>query len=193
MARKGFRLITVSGEIRRSHGFLRARGACSCDLLRCNGPHDVGNANAACPIVAAQYIYPFSSISLSKTRSFQKIIPRWVKKVEEEVRQGQCHICIVGTKADLLRDNPSALAVTAEACLDLTRPSGHLLETYNMLPCAQDVQALKDELAPLCGENTPDFFETSAKDNLGIAGASNPQSHLLANLPSAVDKECKLA
>jgi len=79
--------------------------------------------------------------------TFEKVTTRWVKKVEDDVQQGACHLCIVGTKADLVRDHPSRAAVSA-----------------------QDVSDLKAELGHLCPPSNPaDFFETSAKDDLGVA------------------------
>ena len=47
---------------------------------------------------------------------------RWVKKVEDDVRQGACHLCIVGTKADLVREHPSRAAVSPQACSSACDP-----------------------------------------------------------------------
>jgi len=74
------------------------------------------------------------------------VIPRWVKKVEDDVKLGQCHVCIVGTKADLVRDDPSRAKVSR-----------------------QDIATLEQDIRALCGNHPIDFFETSAKDNLGVA------------------------
>ena len=45
---------------------------------------------------------------------FEKIKTRWMNKVENDVRQGSCHLCIVGTKADLARDHATRVCVSQE-------------------------------------------------------------------------------
>merc|ERR1711998_330204 len=64
---------------------------------------------------------------------------KWVERVRNRV--GECHICVVGTRADLVRKHPSRLAVSAT-----------------------DIDELKRELARLRLPTTADFFETSFDD-----------------------------
>lgn len=69
--------------------------------------------------------------------SFDAVGSKWLKKVEAEAEQG-CHICLVGTKADLLKRDGAAPIVSAE------------------------------ELAALANKYNADVFETSAVDGTGI-------------------------
>ena len=88
---------------------------------------------------------------------FDKITTRWLKKVEDDVESGQCHLCIVGTKKDLVQAEPSRARVTP-----------------------QDIEDLKVMTAEKAGPHVVDFFETSAKDNTDVAGAlpshTNPRA-----------------
>lgn len=70
--------------------------------------------------------------------SFDAVETKWIHKVEAEAERG-CHICIVGTKSDLIRSGGSAAVVSAEEVTALARK-------YNA-----------------------DIFETSAMDGDGIA------------------------
>lgn len=70
--------------------------------------------------------------------SFDAVGSKWLKKVEAEADRG-CHICLVGTKADLLRREGASPIVSAE------------------------------EVAALAAKHNADVFETSAVDGSGIA------------------------
>lgn len=70
--------------------------------------------------------------------SFDAVQTKWIHKVEAEAESG-CHICIVGTKADLVRSGGSTAVVPAE------------------------------EVAALARKYNADVFETSAMDGDGIA------------------------
>jgi small GTP-binding protein len=54
--------------------------------------------------------------------SFDAVQSKWIRKVESEAEPG-CHICIVGTKADLLRDG-AAPVVSPEEVAALARKYG---------------------------------------------------------------------
>lgn len=74
---------------------------------------------------------------LTDRASFESLQSKWIKKVTEEAEQG-CHICIVGTKLDLVRAQVATRAVRKE-----------------------DV----DELA---AKHKASVFETSAKAGTGV-------------------------
>eukprot|EP00326_Haptolina_ericina_P019662 CAMPEP_0181190456 /NCGR_PEP_ID=MMETSP1096-20121128/12202_1 /TAXON_ID=156174 ORGANISM="Chrysochromulina ericina, Strain CCMP281" /NCGR_SAMPLE_ID=MMETSP1096 /ASSEMBLY_ACC=CAM_ASM_000453 /LENGTH=207 /DNA_ID=CAMNT_0023279671 /DNA_START=48 /DNA_END=672 /DNA_ORIENTATION=+ len=83
---------------------------------------------------------------MTDRETFDKITTRWLKKVEDDVESGQCHLCIVGTKKDLVQAEPSRARVTP-----------------------QDIEDLKVMTAEKAGPHVVDFFETSAKDNTDVA------------------------
>lgn len=82
---------------------------------------------------------------LTDRESFERLQTRWIKKVEDDVRAGTCHLCIVGTKADIVKGAPSARAVTPQEC-----------------------EGTLAELRQLAAPHPVDYFEASSKDGVGV-------------------------
>jgi len=74
---------------------------------------------------------------LTDRASFEIIQTKWIKKVADEAEQG-CHICLVGTKADLVQAGIATRAVR------------------------------KEEVDALAAKHQADVFETSAKAGQGV-------------------------
>jgi len=74
---------------------------------------------------------------LTDRASFEIIQTKWIKKVADEAEQG-CHICLVGTKADLVQAGIATRAVR------------------------------KEEVDALAAKHQADVFETSAKAGHGV-------------------------
>jgi len=55
---------------------------------------------------------------LTDRASFECLTTKWVKKVTDEAESG-CHICIVGTKADLVQSQMASRAVSEKEVQDL--------------------------------------------------------------------------
>mmetsp|Transcript_5389 Transcript_5389/g.16948 ORF Transcript_5389/g.16948 Transcript_5389/m.16948 type:complete len:199 (-) Transcript_5389:578-1174(-) len=75
---------------------------------------------------------------LTDRASFECLQNKWIKKVLEEAEQG-CHICLVGTKLDLVQAGMASRAVA------------------------------KEEVAAVAAKHQADVFETSAKAGTGVA------------------------
>ena len=61
--------------------------------------------------------------------SFDSLSTKWIRKVMEEADQG-CHICLVGTKLDLIQSGQTQRAVKAEEVEALAQKhNAHLFET----------------------------------------------------------------
>mmetsp|Transcript_17978 Transcript_17978/g.43012 ORF Transcript_17978/g.43012 Transcript_17978/m.43012 type:complete len:122 (-) Transcript_17978:593-958(-) len=61
--------------------------------------------------------------------SFECLQNKWIKKVTEEAEQG-CHICLVGTKLDLIQSQPGLRAVRQDEVLGLAaKYNAHVFET----------------------------------------------------------------
>jgi len=66
---------------------------------------------------------------LTDRSSFECLQNKWIKKVTEEAEQG-CHICLVGTKFDLIQSQPGLRAVRQEEVFALaSKYSAHVFET----------------------------------------------------------------
>ena len=76
---------------------------------------------------------------LTDRASFESLSTKWIKKVTEEAEAG-CHICIVGTKADLIASGAATRAVKQE------------------------------EVDALAAKHRADVFQTSAKTEAGGVG-----------------------
>ena len=75
---------------------------------------------------------------LTDRASFECVTTKWIRKVMDEAEQG-CHICIVGTKLDLVQAGAATRAVKA------------------------------DEIEALAQKHHAHWFETSAKQGEGVA------------------------
>lgn len=76
--------------------------------------------------------------------TFECLPNKWIKKVTEEAEQG-CHICIVGTKLDLIESQPSLRAVRQEEVLALAaKHNAHVFETS--AKAGQGVGAIFDRI-----------------------------------------------
>jgi len=66
---------------------------------------------------------------LTDKASFDSLSTKWIRKVMEEADQG-CHICLVGTKLDLIQSGQTQRAVKAEEVEALAQKhNAHLFET----------------------------------------------------------------
>jgi len=74
---------------------------------------------------------------LTERASFESLQQKWVRKVIDEAEQG-CHICIVGTKLDLIQAQMASRAVS------------------------------KEEVDALAAKHNANVFETSAKAGTGV-------------------------
>lgn len=71
---------------------------------------------------------------LTDRASFECLQTKWVKKVTEEAELG-CHICIVGTKLDLIQAQMASRAVPKEEVEALAvRHNAHVFETSAKVP-----------------------------------------------------------
>jgi len=75
---------------------------------------------------------------LTDRASFECLQSKWIKKVLEEAEPG-CHICLVGTKLDLVQAGMATRGVA------------------------------KEEVAAVAAKHQADVFETSAKAGTGVA------------------------
>lgn len=76
---------------------------------------------------------------LTDRASFESLSTKWIRKVTEEAEAG-CHICLVGTKADLVQSGAASRAVKPE------------------------------EVEALASKHRADVFQTSAKAEAGGVG-----------------------
>jgi len=66
---------------------------------------------------------------LTDKSSFDILATKWIRKVLEEADQG-CHICLVGTKLDLIQSGQASRAVKSEEVEALAQKHhGHVFET----------------------------------------------------------------
>lgn len=66
---------------------------------------------------------------LTDRTSFEALATKWIRKVSEEAEPG-CHVCLVGTKLDLIETGQSTRAVTAaEAQALADKHQAHTFET----------------------------------------------------------------
>uniref|UniRef100_A0A7S4BCK1 Uncharacterized protein n=2 Tax=Chrysotila carterae TaxID=13221 RepID=A0A7S4BCK1_CHRCT len=75
---------------------------------------------------------------LTNRSSFESVQKKWIKKVLDEAEQG-CHICLVGTKIDLIQAQQASRAVS------------------------------KEEVEALAQQHHAHVFETSARAGTGVA------------------------
>ena len=95
---------------------------------------------------------------LTDRASFECLQQKWIRKVTEEAEAG-CHICIVGTKLDLVQSGAASRAVRAE------------------------------EVEALAAKHRAHLFETSAKQGEGVGDIFScivAQYHARANASDAV-------
>ena len=76
---------------------------------------------------------------LTDRASFDSLATKWIRKISDEAEEG-CHICLVGTKADLISSGAATRAVS------------------------------KEEVDALAAKHRADVFETSAKQEAGGVG-----------------------
>ena len=116
------RVLRASRERPATPGVLRlpelAAAELSCDRARVRRRAERGPAHAKLTLCC-----------MHAQASFDSLSTKWIRKVMEEADQG-CHICLVGTKLDLIQSGQTQRAVKAEEVEALAQKhNAHLFET----------------------------------------------------------------